>query len=1312
MKKILCLMIVVVLPLLAGTMTKTATFTQGDLVFSEVNGYDVVELRDYPVLINPGEPRLPRVVHGLIIPAGATPVGVELIAVNWIDLPGTYNIVPAQPDIPLPVPGQTFTPKEYAASPEIYGSSEPYPKNIIEINGVGNMNGYRIAQVEMFPVRYIPDRGVLQMATSITYRLEYQEYQVPDIIPTVRQKEVFGEAVRSIVSNPEDIAFCAPRVGKKSTVTAVPPGYYEYVIITEPPMDTVFQRLADWKTHKGVPATIVDVSWISSNYTGNDLAEKVRNFIIDAQANWGTIYFLLGGSGDYKTSGHDIVPTRITWYTSAGGGYIDSLPTDLYYADLDGNWNFDGDNTYGELGDSVDMYADVYVGRASVYNVALAQNFVHKVLTYEQNPPTDYIERLMLPTAILWSSYEERPMQDSIARMAPPGWRISKMYERNGTLSRQGMIDTMDVGYNLGHWEGHGDQNGIYMSGGPYLNSSDADGLVNGDKVGIANAIACHCGGWDMTPGGDCFAEHLVNRVGGGLCAAIMNGRYGWGAYVGGYVPGPSERIDTTFHAKIFTEGVLHLGQAHHEAKDAWVFYADSGAQYDMTRWCIYELNLFGCPEMPVWTDVPHTLTVNFPGAIPVGNQNVNVTVTSSGSPVNNALVCLCKGTETYASGRTNASGLVTLNVAPVTPGFMDITVTARNHYAFEDSIVVQASSYPYVTFMKCMVSDPAPGGNNNGQLNPGESVQIPLWVKNWGQTQANGVVGTIGTTDSYATLSDTIKSFGDIPADDSAYTGADGYDLDISGSCPNGHAILFTLTCKDNVDSTWSSQFNLTVYAPVLTYQDVSVVGGNNNGILDPGETADLVVTLMNEGGQDAENIATVLRESSPYITIDDSTGNFGDIPVDSMRDNAADPYTITASPTTPIGTAIDFTIHVTGANNYTTDVGFTLVVGAPGVDYVTHDCGNVMFTVTRYGALGYMASSGNVGQGFRYPISSATHLYYGSFCAGTDASYVVDRHYERNQVDDADWVTTASPDGMIRMYEPGPHNRDEYTTARYDDTGHPVPRGLVCDQFTWAWDDPTANDFVIMKFDMHNEGAATITDLYASIIIDFDIGSMTNNQGSSEAARNLTWMYVSTPYVGVEILDPPRTVPAVNLSLIDHATYVYPYSGLPDSVQILFMDGTIQNPSSNRPYDWSTCNSAGPFTIAPGEAAVAAFAILGGDNLTDFQANADTAYNRYWNWPGIKERTSGIRWTGVRLYPVISYHRPYVLEYAFSRETPLNVKVYDAVGRLVEHKDYGIVNGMGEFSLSLQTYAQGVYFVRVEADEHTTTKKIIWLK
>jgi hypothetical protein len=921
-----------VLPLAAGSVTRTVVFAPADLEFSQVAGYDVVELRGYPAMVKPGAPRLPRVVEPLLIPAGAVPMSVEVLVTDWVDIPGVYNIYPGQPDRPLSVSEGVYG-SFYEPDPGIYSMAHEYPGFGVRLAGAGNMNGYRIAHVELFPLQYIPAEGVLRLATRVVYRVEYLEHQVSDVVATERQRDVFGQAVRAHVVNPEDIAYCAPRVtGFGLGASLVPPGYYEYVVVSESPIDTVFQRLVDWKTKKGVPGTIVLMSWINSNYSGYDLAEKLRNFIIDARDNWGTIYVLLGGSGDYNSSGQNIVPTRKGWYTSAGGPDNDYLPADLYYSDLDGNWDFDGDHTYGELGDHVDMYADVYVARASVYNVAMAQNFVYKMLTYELSPPTDYLERLMLPTGILWSSYEERPMQDSIARMAPSGWRISKMYERNGALSHPGMIDTMNVGYNLGHWEGHGNESGIYYNGGstPFLTSSDADGLVNGDRVGIANSIACMTGGWDLvSSGGDCFAEHLVNRVGGGLAVAMMNSRYGWGAYVSGYVPGPSERIDTTFYAKLFTEHMHVLGQIHAAAKDAWVYYADSGYQYDMTRWCVYELNLFGEPELPIWTDVPMSLTATYPGVIPIGNQNVGVTVTSSGSPVNHALVCLWKGTETYASGYTNASGYVSLNVEPLTPGQMLITATARNHYPFEDSLFVQASNNPYVTFMRCSVSDPGPGGNNNGELNPGESVEIPLWVKNWGQTTGYGVTGSLSTSDAYATLSDTLKSFGDIPADDSAYTGTDGYDLDIAASCPNGHVILFTLTCKDNIDSIWFSEFTLPVYAPVLAFVDVSVHNdGNGNGILDPGEDADLVVTLENEGGATAASITSTLSTSSPYITINDASGNFGSIDPGNQGDNSSDPYNVTASGTTPTGTICNFEVEVV-SGIYVDTFDFSIVVG-----------------------------------------------------------------------------------------------------------------------------------------------------------------------------------------------------------------------------------------------------------------------------------------------------------------------------------------------------------------------------------------------
>ncbi len=486
---------------------------------------------------------------------------------------------------------------------------------------------------------------------------------------------------------------------------------------------------------------------------------------------------------------------------------------------------------------------------------------------------------------------------------------------------------------------------------------------------------------------------------------------------------------------------------------------------------------------------------------------------------------------------------------------------------------------------------------------------------------------------------------------------------------------------------------------------------GGNNNGQVDPGETVYITVELRNDGNLDATAATGILRASSTDITIIDSVADYGTIAANGGT--AQGTFQFSASGSIPPATTVPMIVYLeANGGAYTTNCNFSIIVGeVTGADWETHDVGNCKLTVTRYGALGYMSTDQLYGDGFRYPASSVTHLYYGGFAAGNDSSYCVDRYMEQGGNDDTDWETTTSPDGMVMMYEPGPNNRDEYATARYDDSGHPSAKGLLCLQYSWAWDDATANDFVITKFSLINEGTETLSDLYAAIFMDWDIGTAAQNQGSSEAARNLTWMYYSTPYVGIAILDPPRSTPA-NLALIDHDIYVYPYQGCPDSIQIKFMNGTYQNASSNRPYDWSTCNSAGPFTLGPGETAIAAFAIIGGDNLSDLQANADTAYDRYWNWPGVQEMPSPVLITDIKIYPVISRGRPYTFKYGFAKETSMRIKVYDALGRLIENKNYGMLNGAGELSLDLKSLAQGVYFVKVEAGNKISTSKIIWLK
>ena len=67
---------------------------------------------------------------------------------------------------------------------------------------------------------------------------------------------------------------------------------------------------------------------------------------------------------------------------------------DLYFAALNGSWNSDLDEWWGEPGEA-DLLAEVFVGRAPVDSEQELSNFVNKTLTYEKsNAP--YLKKVLM----------------------------------------------------------------------------------------------------------------------------------------------------------------------------------------------------------------------------------------------------------------------------------------------------------------------------------------------------------------------------------------------------------------------------------------------------------------------------------------------------------------------------------------------------------------------------------------------------------------------------------------------------------------------------------------------------------------------------------------------------------------------------------------------------------------------------------------------------------------------------------------------------------------------------------------------------
>ena len=98
---------------------------------------------------------------------------------------------------------------------------------------------------------------------------------------------------------------------------------------------------------------------------------------------------------------------------------------------------------------------------------------------------------------------------------------------------------------------------------------------------------------------------------------------------------------------------------------------------------------------------------------------------------------------------------------------------------------------------------------------------------------------------------------------------------------------------------------------------------------MLDPGEVADLEVTLLNSGGLGGTGVQALLRSENVAVTVLDSLGDYGDVPAGSTVTNSGNPFTVQADPSVAVGREIGFVLLLTGDGGYSDRVSFSLVVG-----------------------------------------------------------------------------------------------------------------------------------------------------------------------------------------------------------------------------------------------------------------------------------------------------------------------------------------------------------------------------------------------
>jgi len=218
--------------------------------------------------------------------------------------------------------------------------------------------------------------------------------------------------------------------------------------------------------------------------------------------------------------------------------------------------------------------------------------------------------------------------------------------------------------------------------------------------------------------------------------------------------------------------------------------------------------------------------------------------------------------------------------------------------------------------------------GNNDGEINAGETIQLSITLINEG-TAATGISADLSTDNPHVTITQNSAGFPDIPQNGNGASLTD-FTFEVSTDALDGEIIDFTLNWFTN-EFSGSAFFPEMIVAPSLSFNTVIVLDpmrGDGDGILDPGESAQLLVTIQNEGNGQAHDITATLSSSHPeYITISDDMADFPDI-TSGLTGTSIDPhFSVSVDPGTPDHTMIQFTLDF-NAEGYTGSSNFNMEV------------------------------------------------------------------------------------------------------------------------------------------------------------------------------------------------------------------------------------------------------------------------------------------------------------------------------------------------------------------------------------------------
>jgi hypothetical protein len=190
-----------------------------------------------------------------------------------------------------------------------------------------------------------------------------------------------------------------------------------YVCLVKNGLEGAVLPLLAGYQNRGVGVALVPLSDVVAQ--GRDRAEQIRNWLI-AHCNDGQKRYLL------LVGGPDSIPFR----TCVPSAKVGNVVSDLYYGDLSGNWDADGNGVYGEVTDQPAFDASLYVGRIPFDDQASVEKAVASIEAARANRGTDSSKRILLCAGTTLFKGDDPTGAQTAKELsfAPDGWSVTTAF--------------------------------------------------------------------------------------------------------------------------------------------------------------------------------------------------------------------------------------------------------------------------------------------------------------------------------------------------------------------------------------------------------------------------------------------------------------------------------------------------------------------------------------------------------------------------------------------------------------------------------------------------------------------------------------------------------------------------------------------------------------------------------------------------------------------------------------------------------------------------------------------------------------------